>query len=263
MTRKNVGVTRKDESSLDVMEILELEDYNILRSRLDRTKNDIDESYFEMAGLLYRAYDLGAHKSWGYEKWKDYVEEDLGISNRKAQYLMSIFQWIAVEIKDPEVREKIKGIGWTKVKELVQVANEDNIDEWIDKAKNMNFVELSEHARAKIRGEKEPTEKFHRMTFTLSADQAINVEEAIETAKEIANSDKKGHLLDLICTDFMQGNVFKGKRGEKLTSAYLRRLESVLGVVFVAFDKDTGDVVHGQEILDSRPDSVDSAESAV
>ena len=59
-------------------------------------------------------------------------------------------------------------------------------------------------------------ENFHHWEFSLSDEQHENVRLAVQRAGEIAGSDKLGHLIDMICLDFLANNADITDLGEKL-----------------------------------------------
>ena len=148
---------------------------NGVHLKLIRLKQTYEDTYFEMAHLLWRvsqerlftAKSLGAH-----ETFKDYVETELGFTVRKAQMLSSIHWWYGVEQKsDPKLVEGARSIGWTKAHHLVRVVDAKNADKWFELAKSMNEKELAQHVRAGLKAEgknrsrrirdKEPTLKMN------------------------------------------------------------------------------------------------------
>lgn len=261
MARKKVetkSASHKIISSSDSLDgIMELRDNVYIRKRIDYVRRTIDDSYFELAGLLYRAFDLGAHKSWGYTTWKEYVEKEIEMSIRKVQFFISIWDWFYVQINDKDIKEKLKGIGWTKVKEMVGVVTPDNADEWIEKAKNMNAIDFAEACRRFKKGISGDdggcvdgpgeVESSRRIAFKLMGDQSITVEDAMDMAKEITGSDKKGNLITLICTDFLSSNVFQTKKSVDMKALYLEKIEALLDVRIIAHSRSGEGLIYGKD----------------
>ena len=243
--------------------IMELRDNTYIRKRIDFVRRSIDDSYFELAGLLYRAFDLGAHKSWGFATWKEYAEQDIGMSLRKVQFLISIWDWFYVQINDREIKEKLKGIGWSKVKEMVGVVTPENADEWIEKANRMNVIDFAEECRRFKKGEDGETgdgggtdvdkEESKRLSFKLMGDQIVTVEDALDMAKDITGSDKKGNLITLICTDYLAGNIFQGKKSNDMKSLFLAKIEALLDVRIIAHSTSGEGLIYGKDnIIDAH-----------
>lgn len=223
-----------------------------LREDLKQLNKEISHSYFRLAACLKRAFDVRAHASWGYGTWKEYVELELDMSERKAQYLMRVHHWFVVVLKDPTVRDRVEHLGWTKVKLLVGVVDENNVDEWVQRAESMTAVQLEEYIRS-LREGNDPSEKGAEnattMTFKLFPAQAENVEDALELAGRIAESDKRGHLLDLICTSFKQDNIFQTKPGDKLLKHFLGKTAAIADVNLIATERGSGEIIMGKEHL--------------
>lgn len=247
----------KEEIGENLDRIMELRDNTYIRHRIEYVTKTIDDSYFELAGLLFRAFDLGAHQAWGYTKWKDYIEEELGMSIRKAQFLMSIWNWFYIEIKDKNVREKIKGIGWTKVKEMVGVVDESNIDEWAEKAKNENATDFAKACR-EVKGggtgsdcsteNNNESESIKKLTFTLMGDQYNSVDDALNLAKEMTDSDKSGNLITLICVDFLTSNIFAQSKKDEMRELFLSKIEDLMDINIIAHSRSGGGLVYGNVI---------------
>src|SRR5690606_24084108 len=85
---------------------------------------------------------------------------------------------------------------------------------------------------------KETKEKPTRKAFSLFQPQLENVDRAIEVAKEMANTDKEGHALDMICVDFLATN-----NGVADLTGYLKKIEKATGVLLVAYDEKEDMVV--------------------
>lgn len=179
-----------------------------IRILLRDLKTNIDRAYLEMGKQLYMVIKAKLYEAWGFATFGEYVYADLGYRERKARYLVSIWQKLVVELGISE--ERISQIEWSKAKEIVGVVNEENVEDWLAKAENQTALELMEEVRRVRTGE--PEAKITRMTFTLLDDQADIVKEALTVVGELAGSDKPGHLLTCICADFLSGNRGKDTR---------------------------------------------------
>jgi hypothetical protein len=223
-------------------------------------RHRIDEATFEMAEVLFTIYDESLYVQLGFKTWKEYVEKQLSFAIRKAQYLVQMWAYYGVKLAAfPEVREKVQALGWTKAKELVEIVDEKNVDEWCEKAGTMSAVQLVQVARetlaaAQIEGAKakeKPSDgpSLKNKSFRLEEGQLANVEKALAKAGELANSEKSGHQLDRICLDFLATNagVSKGKRALR---EFLKKVEANLGVLLVAIDPESNAVVYGNSTVD-------------
>lgn len=224
-----------------------------IRDRLKELKTRFTQTYFEFGAVLQRAYELGAHRGWGFATWKEYVESELGMSERRVQYLLSIHRWFSKVLKDhPHVRQRVEHLGWSKVRLLVGVVDETNVDEWVARAEKMTLAALEEFIKELKKGKdpKEGAEKLTTLSLRLYPEQMANVEDALELAKEIAESDKRGHLIDLICTTFKADHVFSSSPGTKMSEIYLAKIEKILGVRLVVVNSTTGNVMSGMDVLE-------------
>ena len=227
----------------------------MLRTHLSSLKQRIDSTHMELAGCLQHAYDVSAYQDWGFPTWKDYVETELEISLRKAEYLMRNWKWFSDVIKDVALRKKIEDLGWTKASLLVGVVDQENAEEWIEAAKEGSREDLKrmvKDAKEKAGGDNvKPgdAQVFSSLSFRLTLEQKENIEAALDLAGQIAESDKPGHLLDLICMSFITDNRFQTAPGEKMLRMYLGKMEAILGAKFIVVDPKTLDIVMGQSML--------------
>lgn len=256
-----------------------------IRKRARELAHDLEHGYLELAEILYHVYDKTEDgdrrgpplwKSWKFKSFGDYVDQELGFSLRKAQRLRLIWFRLEVELKnlDPDVKDRICKLGWSKVRELARVLTISNAEEWLQKAEQMSFVQLEDTIRkyvedlkkarreAALQGadpktvdpgvpEPEETEWLH---FKLFPEQAQTVDQAMSRAADLSGKlevDKKGHLLELICTDFVATNNFLsgGSTEEKLR--YIAKVERLLGLKLIVADAEGKELLYGLETLKS------------
>lgn len=255
--KKETALAKVEETP--VATISEAESLEI-RNKIKELKAQIDSNYFDLAGFLYQAYDQDLYRQWGFDTFKDYIENEVGFGARKAQYLIGIWDHFVNEVGDPSVIEKVKPLGWTKVKELKDVVNASNVDEWVKKAGEMNAMTLAEAARAALKtdfddsgvdgtnGGSSPdgVDVAKTISFKLFKEQFDNVNSALERSAELTNSTKKGHLLDTICTDYLAQNAFTSG-GKAAIGEFFAKFEGQLGVRIFAFDPDKKQCVYGED----------------
>lgn len=63
---------------------------SFVRKSLVLLSGTISKNTFDVADLLYEAQESGYLQNWGYSNIGDYAEKELGIKERKAQYLVRI-----------------------------------------------------------------------------------------------------------------------------------------------------------------------------
>jgi hypothetical protein len=243
-----------------------LDEIRVVRHRME-------EGYFQLAALLHKVWNGLLYQKWGFKTFDQFVEDELGFKKRKAQYLISIHQYVEKTITDDKVRAQLVEVGWTKVKELVGVIDDSNAEKWIENARKMNVLEVVEAAKEALRikagandaptdtddsgsGPKKPTGTVKRMSLGLYPEQKQNLDAALQLAGEIAHSDKQGHLLDLMATSFLATNV------DRSTETLFKHVERSMGVRLIAIDNETSKIVYGDETVDFMLKVLQAAEDA-
>lgn len=210
----------------------------------------VGQTNYELGRLLGDVSRDGLYEAWGFKTFEEYVESDLGFARRKAMYLIAIYDK-ASELKIPE--DRIEEVGWTKGREILRfVETDEQFEEWADRAVTMSVSKLLELLKLEFKG-KAPSKKgkdgegndtyehdgevFHVLEIPLAEDQYENVKQAIDRAKEIAGSDKVGHILDMICLDWLSQNSSVTDIGAKLADWVNRGLIELEGDE----DADEGD----------------------
>lgn len=248
-------------------------EYRELAARTSDNIRDIRERdndlFVELAAELnvVRQHNLylyinNPHTGQPYRSMKDYLLTEVDYSERKAHYLSQIFDKFQTEL---QILNEVKDVGWSKLKEVVDVVTKSNWEEWYQLALELSTKEL----KAKVKEEKiklgliaapSPedlkTEQTKRVTFALFPDQESTVNKALDTAREMTESDNKSELISLICTDFLAGNA--NASGDS-TYDILSRLENTLGIRIAAFQNKQ--IVFGAEFIQSIS-SKSKAESA-
>jgi len=130
------------------------------------------------------------------------------------------------------------------------ILTEKNSEEWLEKAKQKPVHQLAEEARAaKANGGagKVEVEKVFRVTYGLYEAQYDNLMRALDIAKGLAQSDKSGHLIDLICTEFLAQYGAKHPNRKRAIQRYAKMLERAYGVKLIIVD-DSDSIVHGKKL---------------
>lgn len=92
----------------------------------------------------------------------------------------------------------------------------------------------------------EPLEFQH---FPLYPEQNEVVKEALKRAEELSGSDKRGHNLTLICTDFISTNDFFQGQPKKSRQRLLQKIEANLGLKLIALDGSDRSILYGEKTL--------------
>lgn len=256
------------------------EDPERIRGRIVFLKETIDTAYFELAQLLYHVWNGGDDgkplwMGWGFKSFNEYVEKELDFGIRKAQYLIQIWNYFGIQ-QGGDLIDKVRGLGWSKVKELVGVVTPQNAETWVSKATEMTAPELADEARAILREQKisaaeakkgpaaepeagidaaePPPEQEEEpsvpMSFKFTGGQARMVDDAVKRAMELGRTKVRSHALSLVCQDFLSTNEAMAAGAvskKKAVAAVLKKFESLLGVRIIAVDLEAGD--GGETIL--------------
>lgn len=215
-------------------------------------RNRVDETYFEIGGILRTIYDKHYYLGWGYKDWKSFVEDKLQFSLRKAQYLTQIWHYFSVQIGDEETIRKITPLGWGKAKELVGVVDPKNVDEWVKKSTSMTVSEVSRAASSALAGGKEIEKPSHMVAFKLYDEQFQNVEDAIKIAEQKSSSVIRSNNLSLICLEFMVNNpglkVESEEEKKQVLATMMKAMEKNLGLKIIALNSENT-VIYGEQYV--------------
>lgn len=176
-----------------------------IREEVKQLVENVGSSYFKLAAYLYLIAKNQWYLRWGYNSLKEYVEKELSFRLRKAQYLISIWHWYFVEVRDLEVVKKVLPLGWSKMAALVGVVDRKNVDEWVEKAKKLDVVGLQEEIRAQKL--KVPPRKLVRKSFLLDDNDAEVLINALEVIKKENQGISESKALGLICLHFLGSYV--------------------------------------------------------
>lgn len=176
----------------------------------DRLAENIEVNYFKMGGILKLITD----NSWfeGYDSFDDFVEEKYGFADRKARYLISIYDNLVTKMIP---WEKVSHLGWTKLKDLASVLTLENVDDLVAKAEKLTVKELQAMLKAGQGegGEKtaKTTDDIVKITFKLKADQSEVVQQALAKAKGELHTDFDSVALENICSGYVGGTTHVNK----------------------------------------------------
>ena len=168
----------------------------------------IEKNKYDVMVDVSIIYEGDLFKSWGFEKFDDYCEQELGLGRER-------YWWVQMgqTIRAKNItKERIGDMGWTKFKEIVSIIGEKTTDKQIDKylakAQDMTYEETKDFVREeRSRIEKTPGAKQKKVTlsFKLINDQADTIETALTTASDLIGLEQEnlGVALEYICADFL------------------------------------------------------------
>jgi hypothetical protein len=170
----------------------------------EKTKEqEKDERFVELGEYLC---EVRSKQYWRLERLKsfdEFLEKRFPDSRRKAYYLMAIHEHLP-----PRMQKDIKALGWTKARELVEVARAEghkfDCAPWVHKASTMPREEFKREVDRFLTGkESEPWELLY---FKVYKSQLPVIERALETAGLMLGTDKsRGYCLEMISADFLAG----------------------------------------------------------
>ncbi len=171
----------------------------------ERLAENVELNYFKLGGVLKLIND----NSWfeGFDSFGLFVTEKYGFKDRKARYLIEIYDNLVTK-QIPW--EKVSVLGWTKLKILAKTLTPDNVDEWVAKAEKLTVIELQALLDAGTpSGEGEKTAKtaddIVKMTFKFKQDQADAVQSALAKAKGELHTEFDTVALENICIGYVGG----------------------------------------------------------
>ena len=123
-------------------EVVSNDSFTDIREAVKDARRKTEESYWDFSVLLHGVYENSYYVGWGYKSWTEYIELELDMQKRKAQYLVSIQEWF--RRMSPSVQEWVVQLGWTKAKELVGVVTNDNADHWKSLLEGKSYREMME-----------------------------------------------------------------------------------------------------------------------
>lgn len=184
----------------------------------------VDFSYFKLGGVLAVMQHHDWWKDDGFDNFRQFIEAKFGIQYRKAMYLIGIYGSL-VESGVPW--SKLAGIGWSKVKEIAAILTLDNVDEWVERAKELTVLQLHEAVKKAQAGtlaktDEEPAESgVTTFTVKVHPDQKETIAKAVEKAMKEAGTEFKGVALEAICLNYLSGaKVSKPKPLTELMKGY-------------------------------------------
>ena len=169
-----------------------------------RAVSDADNfALFKIGGVIVVAqklFDKANSKFKDYKNFREYVENVYGIRYSKAMRAAGIYRKL-VQLGIPWAA--FGGIGWTKVVMLLDVVTNDNVEQWVAKAKEMNNGSLKAH----IEAEKQKHAPVTTKIFKLHEDQKQLVEDGLAKMKEETGTESDAVALEYIVQNYMGAGI--------------------------------------------------------
>ena len=183
------------------------------RGLVGKLAEETEVTFFKLGGVLSVIQANGWYAP--YPSFRDYVEKEHGLHYRKATYWVSIYNAL-VEAKVPW--EKVKDLGWTKLKEIAPVLTAGNVDEWVKIAGQSNTLSLidtvkkSQASKGGVKAiEDQSSKTVTTKTFKVHEDQKETIEAALAKAKADSGTTVDTVALEYICGDFLAAQTLAQK----------------------------------------------------
>jgi hypothetical protein len=186
-----------------VHEIESLEKQDAI-ARLIELEDAHEQTYFEIGGLLA----VMQREEWFYpfSSLEEWVENNTAMKRSKARALIQIYNAI---VKSGITWAQVQDIGWTKLRAIARVLDEESAQRWISMAaghSKKEIIELVKQHLTASRGAAESSSTATRVrSFKLCDDQTESVNAAIETMKKTANTPDDSAALAAICLNYLEG----------------------------------------------------------
>jgi hypothetical protein len=174
-----------------------------VRDLIQKEKKNIEKGYIALAQLLHETWENAYFIRWAYDSFQEYCQEELGIQYRRAKYYVSI----ADTVKKLGIEwEEIEDIGWTKMRVLLPIIEEDPKG-WITLAEAHPVRELEAMVKdAKDLGidiTSQGDEKVISLSLKMTQSQADIIFSALDKAKEAIESESNEMALEQISYDYV------------------------------------------------------------
>jgi len=257
----------EENTEVEEMDNLNQEQLEQLRQETKKLSEAGDAAYITMAGNLYEIRKSKSYKGWKYDKFRDYVETELSISLRKAEYLMQIWDYYVEKVGggSKALLDKVKGLGLTKLKDCINVIKPDNVDKVLDQIKDLSVRRVAEikkeiNISVDIAKDTESDSKTvdsedvddlaastkHSMNFKLYSEQYKSVKDALELSGKIGNTKCRNTQLRYISEEFL--SLHQTGDSDKSRLDACERFEKLYNVKILVADAVSGTILYGEDI---------------
>ena len=175
-----------------------------VREEIKEECERIEESYIVLAQLLHESVENGYFVRWGYSTFDEYVNEELGISYRKAAYLVQI----ANVVKNLKIDwHDIEGIGWTRMRTIVPALKQDGVvGDWLELAGELSVKDLEKLVKDnKIGAEISSSggDAVVTLKFRVTKEQSDIIMDALSYAKRSIDAEDDVMALEQMAFDYI------------------------------------------------------------
>lgn len=192
-------------------------DPNDLRSLILGCFEDIEKNKFSLNQYIYEVYESEIYKSWGFEDFKSYVDQELPVEYRVAMWyrqmgkVMNLFGI---------TQQQVDEIGWTSFKELATLitdkTDKSKVVSFLAYAKAHSFREVAEYVRkekAKVHG-KVAEERFS-ISLTFNKDQHAVYQEVLSESKALADTENDALAIEYALSEWLANHKEGGNAAVK------------------------------------------------
>jgi hypothetical protein len=266
----------------EVVEDSEEEEANARVSRIRHVRDKIKDANFQLSREIYhfQKKDLYVHvknPATGefYSSFKEFADNELPYSYRKAKYLSDNWEYYVNGIGDGDesfYRKVLEELSITKANMLNGWVSSDGIHEWIEEAKGLSVRELEDYLDELESDEddevsKEPSpegvekQKGTKLSFEVDEGEESIINEAAKVVKEITGRESisMGEVVAHIAGEFMSQHG--GDIGAETKSRMYQSFEQSTGERLIAIDFNAQEIKYGHSNMQSLIDMLDSQNS--
>lgn len=212
-TGKSAPVEEQDVFEV-VSEACENLDKDEAFARVEYLLNGMYFDYFQLGGVLNLIQENEWFREEGYQNFNEFIDDRYGLHYRKARYLIKIYVGL-VESGVPW--DKVKHLGWTKLKELVDILTVENVDSYAAKADSMTVLQIRQWVANLSKnksgdGDEDSVvdpEAVSSLTFKVHNDQKETIRQAVDHARKHLGTQFDGVALEAICMNYLSGGTVK------------------------------------------------------
>lgn len=233
-----------------------------------------EKIFWEMSLLFHQVNTRKLYQTWGYQSFKEYIQGEFAMHQRKGQFLMQIAAYWQHQLKEifkdhPSkyklLTEFAQEIGYSKARHLAkfQVITPDNAEvvmQRIRECKNDDEVQnycrnLDAQFSLTDKTDKDDSNKVDmvKFLFNMMKGQEAECNEAVELAmsnitahnREVTKSEGFYHL----CIHYLTTRDRSRSKGERMRML-LSQVERDFGISITAFDNDTQKITFGKDTLE-------------
>lgn len=162
---------------------------------------------FRLGGVLVRMKEQGWYGD-GASDFYAFVENLSGLGKRDVQYRMKVYKDLC-DLNIPW--DKVDGLGWTKLRLISPILNEENVDRVIADVKDLSTRETEQYVQnIKPGSEKDDdgdTGHTVILKFKIAKDQEGRIRSALKKAMKDGKTDSEALALEYIAADFLAGGT--------------------------------------------------------